>query len=66
MILCDTDVLIEFYKGNKKVVQELRHIGPQAIAVSAVTAAELYFECVEQAGAMANPGPTLSDLITAT
>lgn len=27
MILCDTDVLIEFYKNNSQVVQEFRQIG---------------------------------------
>ena len=43
MILCDTNILIEFYKNNPAVVQELREIGPDQLAVSAITQAELYF-----------------------
>ncbi len=43
MILCDTNILIEFYKGSKKIVQELRHIGQKQIGITAITQAELYF-----------------------
>jgi predicted nucleic acid-binding protein len=43
MILCDTDVLIEHLKGNETVMQALRDIGQGNLAVSDITAAELYF-----------------------
>ncbi len=43
MILCDTSILIEFYKGNPAIVQALKTIGPSDLAVSVVTQAELYF-----------------------
>ena len=43
MILCDTDILIEFYKNNSAIVEELRAIGQSALAVSVITQAELYF-----------------------
>ena len=43
MILCDTDVLIEFYKGNQSTVEQLQSIGLNSIAVSAVTKAELLY-----------------------
>ena len=43
MILCDTNILIDFYKNNDAIVQELRAIGPNAVAVSVITQAELYF-----------------------
>lgn len=43
MILCDTNILIEFYKGNPSVIQALRHIGPENVAVSVITKAELFF-----------------------
>ena len=43
MILCDTNVLIEFYKNNSEVVGELRSIGQAQLAISVVTCAELYF-----------------------
>jgi hypothetical protein len=26
MILCDTDIMIEFYKDNSQIIQELRYI----------------------------------------
>jgi predicted nucleic acid-binding protein len=32
MILCDTNILIEFYKSNDLVVQELRQIGQDQLA----------------------------------
>ncbi|MCK5522685.1 MAG: PIN domain-containing protein [Thiomargarita sp.] len=43
MILCDTDILIEFYKDNSQIIQELRYIKPYNIAISSITTAELYF-----------------------
>jgi tRNA(fMet)-specific endonuclease VapC len=43
MILCDTDVLIEFYKNTAHILQELHAIGQRQLAVSAITQAELYF-----------------------
>jgi predicted nucleic acid-binding protein len=43
IVLCDTDVLIEFYKGNPKVISNLQEIGQEQIAVSLVTVGELLF-----------------------
>jgi predicted nucleic acid-binding protein len=43
MILCDTNILIEFYKNNTQIVQELHHLGQDQLAISIVTQAELYF-----------------------
>lgn len=43
MILCDTNILIEFYKNNPKVIQELRQIGQNQLAISLISQAELYF-----------------------
>jgi len=43
MILCDTNILIEFYKGNSNIVDELQKIGLAGLAVSVVTSGELYF-----------------------
>lgn len=43
VILCDTNILIEFYKDNPAIVQELRLIGQDNIAVSVIIQAELYF-----------------------
>lgn len=43
MILCDTNILVEFYKNNSNVVQELRLIGLNNLAISVITQAELYY-----------------------
>lgn len=49
MILCDTDIIIEFYKNNQYVVDEIRHIGQNNLAVSVITQAELYFGALNKA-----------------
>ncbi|HMS01093.1 MAG TPA: type II toxin-antitoxin system VapC family toxin [Anaerolineales bacterium] len=43
MILCDTNILIEFYKGNSEITQELKEIGFLNLTISTITAGELYF-----------------------
>jgi len=43
MILCDTNILIEFYKGNQKILDALHRIGPAGMAVSVVTVGELFY-----------------------
>jgi len=49
MILCDTNILIEFYKNTPELVGELRKIGQHQLAVSAITQAELYFGALDKA-----------------
>jgi predicted nucleic acid-binding protein len=49
MILCDTNILIEFYKNNTPIVQELGQIGQDQLAISAITQAELYFGALNRA-----------------
>jgi tRNA(fMet)-specific endonuclease VapC len=48
MILCDTNILIEFYKNNIAIIQELRQIGSQNLAISVITRAELYYGAVNK------------------
>ncbi len=43
MILCDTNILIEFYKGNPDVIGSLQNIGLANLAVSVITTGELYY-----------------------
>jgi tRNA(fMet)-specific endonuclease VapC len=43
MILCDTNVLIEFYKNNPRITAELRQVGLGNLTVSVITVAELYY-----------------------
>ena len=49
MIVCDTNILIEFYKNTPKIVQELQIIGYTNLAISAITQAELYFGALDKA-----------------
>ncbi len=43
MILCDTNILIEFYKGNLVIIDELHKIGLPELAVSVITTGELFY-----------------------
>ena len=43
IVLCDTDVIIEFYRNNPDIIAELKKIGQQNIAVSTITGGELIF-----------------------
>lgn len=43
MILCDTNILIEFYKNTAPVVQELQQIGQSRLAISVISQAEWYY-----------------------
>lgn len=48
MILCDTNILIEFYKDTQHVIDELHHIGQQQLAISSITSAELYYGAINK------------------
>jgi tRNA(fMet)-specific endonuclease VapC len=48
MILCDTNILIEFYKNNPTIVHELRVIGINRLAISVITQAELYYGAINK------------------
>ena len=43
LVLCDTNIIIEFYKENDSVLRKLQAIGQESIAVSIITAGELLF-----------------------
>ena len=43
LVLCDTDIIIEFYKGNSLIAKNLELIGVENIAISSITAAELIY-----------------------
>lgn len=43
MILCDTNILIEFYKGAPAILESLRTIELPNLAISVITAGELYY-----------------------
>lgn len=48
MILCDTNILIEFYKNNERIVLELRQIRQNRLGISHITQAELYFGALDK------------------
>src|SRR5699024_10435564 len=43
VVLCDTNIIIEFYKENPSIISGLRKIGQENIAVSVITAGELLY-----------------------
>ena len=43
MIICDTNIFIEVYRGNLNVIEIIKQIGQENIAVSDVTCAELLY-----------------------
>ena len=43
IILCDTNVIIEAFRNNKVVIDELEKIGYDNITISVITVAELLF-----------------------
>ena len=49
MILCDTNVIIEVLKNNPSVTSRIEEIGLGRIAISVVTAMELYYGALNKA-----------------
>jgi len=43
VILCDTNIFIEIYRGNEKVIRVIEDLSQNRIAISDVTAAELLY-----------------------
>jgi predicted nucleic acid-binding protein len=43
LVLCDTNIIIEFYKENPGVIKNLQGIGQQNIAISVITVGELLY-----------------------
>ena len=48
LVICDTNIFIEFYKGNDKIINNLHKIGVQNITLSSVTSAELIFGAIDK------------------
>ncbi len=43
MVLCDTNIFIEIYKGNDHIIETFKIIGQDNVAISDVTCAELLY-----------------------
>jgi len=43
MVLCDTNIFIEIYKGNDLIIETFKKIGQENVAISDVTCAELLY-----------------------
>ncbi len=48
VVVCDTNIFIEFYKGNNEIIENLKNIGYENIAISSVTAGELIFGAINK------------------
>ncbi len=43
IVLCDTNIIIELFKGTSEVVNQIRSIGDSSVYVSSITVAEMYY-----------------------
>jgi tRNA(fMet)-specific endonuclease VapC len=43
LVLCDTNIIIEFYKGNSAIIRNLQTLGQENIAISIITVGELLY-----------------------
>lgn len=43
MILCDTNIFIDIYRGNETIIEIIKEIGQQNVAISDVSCAELLY-----------------------
>ena len=43
LVLCDTNIIIEFYKANATILRELKQIDQENIVLSIVTSGELMY-----------------------
>ncbi len=43
MVICDTNIIVDFFKNLPQIVKEVNGIGTSNVAISTVTAAELFF-----------------------
>jgi len=43
MVLLDTNILIEYYKGNRTIKQKLEDIGLSSLGVSSISSMELFY-----------------------
>ncbi len=43
IVLCDTDVFIEYFHENERIVKELDYLGFERLAISVISVGEIYF-----------------------
>lgn len=48
IVVCDTNIVIEYLKRNLSVMNEMEKIGYENLAVSAITIGEMYFGAINK------------------
>jgi predicted nucleic acid-binding protein len=43
VILCDSNIVFKYFRGEENIVQEIDYLGFSRLAISAVSIAEMYF-----------------------
>ncbi len=43
LVLCDSNILIDVYRGNEETIRQVNELGKDRFVISAVTAAEVLF-----------------------
>src|SRR5437899_511454 len=48
MTICDTNIIIEIFKNNSKIIKECERIGYNNLALSVISAGELYHGALDK------------------
>ena len=48
VVLCDTNILIDYFKGDGDTASQLERLGRQRIAISIITASELVYGAINK------------------
>lgn len=43
LVLCDTNIFIRLFRKNAAMIKEIKHLGRDRLALSAITKAEVYY-----------------------
>ncbi len=48
IVLCDSNIIIEIFKGNEKIINEIIQIGEENLGITVITMAELYYGAINK------------------
>jgi predicted nucleic acid-binding protein len=48
IVLCDTNIIIELFKNEKHIINEIKIIGEKSLYISSITAAELFYGAINK------------------
>ena len=48
LVLCDTNVFIRLFRKDPTMIKEVKHVGQERLALSAISKAEIYYGMVDR------------------